>query len=70
MFTNPEEMGLPVAACLDETGRFHFEQWAQDGMREMFPLWLLKYLPNMPACHVAIFCDAQGPNNTITERIA
>jgi 3-oxoacyl-[acyl-carrier-protein] synthase II len=70
MFTNPEEMGLPVAACLDETGRFHFEQWAQDGMREMFPLWLLKYLPNMPACHVAIFCDAQGPNNTITEREA
>ena len=24
----------------------------------------------MPACHVAIFCDAQGPKNTITEREA
>jgi 3-oxoacyl-[acyl-carrier-protein] synthase II len=31
------------------------------------PKWMLKYLPNMPACHVSIFHDAQGPNNTITE---
>jgi 3-oxoacyl-[acyl-carrier-protein] synthase II len=28
---------------------------------------MLKYLPNMLACHVSIFHDAQGPNNTITE---
>ena len=34
-------------------------------MGEMFPLWMLKYLPNMPACHVAIAQDARGPNNTI-----
>jgi 3-oxoacyl-[acyl-carrier-protein] synthase II len=27
---------------------------------------MLKYLPNMPACHVSINYDAQGPNNTIT----
>ena len=26
---------------------------------------MLKYLPNMPACHVAISHDARGPNNTI-----
>ena len=26
-----------------------------------------KYLPNMVACHVSIFLDAQGPNNSITE---
>jgi 3-oxoacyl-[acyl-carrier-protein] synthase II len=70
MFTTPEELSSPVVACLDPEGRFHFEWWARQGMREMFPLWLLKYLPNMPACHVAIFCDAQGPNNTITEREA
>ena len=31
----------------------------------MFPLWMLKYLPNMPACHMAIAQDARGPNNTI-----
>jgi 3-oxoacyl-[acyl-carrier-protein] synthase II len=28
---------------------------------------MLKYLPNMPACHVSILHNAQGPNNTITE---
>ncbi|MCA9201266.1 MAG: beta-ketoacyl-[acyl-carrier-protein] synthase family protein, partial [Planctomycetales bacterium] len=32
---------------------------------KMFPLWMLKYLPNMAACHVAIAHDARGPNNTI-----
>ena len=31
------------------------------------PLWMLKYLPNMLACHVSILHDAQGPNNSITE---
>jgi 3-oxoacyl-[acyl-carrier-protein] synthase II len=33
----------------------------------MYPLWLLKYLPNMPACHIGIRYDARGPNNTIAE---
>jgi 3-oxoacyl-[acyl-carrier-protein] synthase II len=28
---------------------------------------MLKYLPNMPACHISILHDARGPNNTITE---
>jgi 3-oxoacyl-[acyl-carrier-protein] synthase II len=27
---------------------------------------MLKYLPNMPACHISILYDAQGPNNSIT----
>ena len=35
-------------------------------MAELFPLWMLKYLPNMPACHIGIAQDARGPNNTIT----
>ena len=33
----------------------------------MEPLWLLKYLPNMPACHIGIIIDARGPNNSITQ---
>ncbi|MBM4074503.1 MAG: beta-ketoacyl-[acyl-carrier-protein] synthase family protein [Planctomycetes bacterium] len=41
-------------------------QWAEDGIGQIAPLWLLKQLPNMPACHVAIEHDARGPNNTIT----
>lgn len=40
--------------------------WAEDGLGQIAPLWLLKQLPNMPACHVAIEHDARGPNNTIT----
>jgi len=36
-------------------------------LREVQPLWMLKYLPNMVACHTSIFLDAQGPNNSITE---
>ena len=32
----------------------------------MFPLWLLKYLPNMHACHTGILWDAQGPSNSLT----
>ena len=35
-------------------------------MQNLTPLWLLKYLPNMLACHVTIVHDCQGPSNTIT----
>ena len=41
--------------------------WGREGLPTIQPLWMLKYLPNMLACHVSIFHDAQGPNNTITE---
>jgi 3-oxoacyl-[acyl-carrier-protein] synthase II len=34
---------------------------------DMFPLWLLKYLPNMSACHVGIAHQALGANNTIVQ---
>ena len=36
----------------------------------MSPLWLLKYLPNMPASHLAIYNDFRGPNNSLTLREA
>lgn len=41
-------------------------QWASGPMGEIAPLWLLPQLPNMPACHVSIHHQAEGPNNTIT----
>jgi 3-oxoacyl-[acyl-carrier-protein] synthase II len=46
-------------------GQFHFSRWDERALREMYPLWMLRYLPNMPACHMAIAVDARGPNNTI-----
>lgn len=47
-------------------GEFSSQTWGAEGMRLMNPLWMLKYLPNMAACHVGIAIDARGPNNTIT----
>ncbi|MFM9994859.1 MAG: beta-ketoacyl synthase N-terminal-like domain-containing protein [Phycisphaerales bacterium] len=36
------------------------------GMNNLPPLWMLKYLPNMLACHVTIIHGAEGPSNTLT----
>lgn len=66
----PEEFSTGIAKCLDEQGRFQFDQWGQRGKPEVNPLWLLKYLPNMPASHIAIYNDLRGPNNSITIREA
>jgi len=46
-------------------GEFRFPTWGGRFQSDMFPLWMLKYLPNMVACHVGIAHDARGPNNTI-----
>ena len=49
-----------------EDGAFSYKKWGREGLSNLTPLWLLKYLPNMLACHVTIVHDAQGPANTIT----
>jgi 3-oxoacyl-[acyl-carrier-protein] synthase II len=46
-------------------GGFDYGLWAESILAETHPLWLLKYLPNMTASHVAIAHDARGPSNTI-----
>jgi 3-oxoacyl-[acyl-carrier-protein] synthase II len=38
--------------------------WGSRGLGEIIPYWMLKYLPNMPACHTTIVNDMQGPSNT------
>jgi 3-oxoacyl-[acyl-carrier-protein] synthase II len=48
-------------------GQFHAEQWGDFAFKDLFPLWMLKYLPNMAACHISIAHDARGPNNSIVE---
>ncbi len=68
--TLPSEFAAGIQACLDEDKNFHFEQWAEKGLTKVDPLWLLKYLPNMPASHIAIYNDLRGPNNSITLREA
>ncbi len=49
-----------------ENGEFSLARWGTVGMGNLTPLWLLKFLPNMLACHVTIVHDAQGPSNTLT----
>ncbi|QDU63950.1 3-oxoacyl-[acyl-carrier-protein] synthase 2 [Planctomycetes bacterium Pan216] len=61
-----DELGMPVSESINGSRRFDLKKWGVEGMEQLFPLWMLKYLPNMPACHVSIFYDAQGPNNSIT----
>ncbi len=47
-------------------GKFNIQKWGTDSIETVTPLWLLKYLPNMLACHIGIIHDLQGPSNTIT----
>ncbi len=47
-------------------GQMDHSRWAVEAIENMYPLWMLKSLPNMAACHVGIALDARGPNNTIT----
>ena len=70
MMTLPEDFIASVAACRGPGGDFEFDAWAQKGMPLLNPLWLLKYLPNMPASHIAIYNDLRGPSNSITMREA
>ena len=57
---------MAIAHATDGDGQFDIQRFGTEGMEHLFPLWLLKYLPNMLACHISIIHDAQGPSNTIT----
>jgi 3-oxoacyl-[acyl-carrier-protein] synthase II len=59
------ELGPAIAASATN-GKFDIRKWGKDGLEMVTPLWLLKYLPNMLACHIGIIHDIQGPSNTIT----
>ena len=67
MLTMPEDYADAIRKCSEGEG-FEFSQWGGDGLGEMQPLWMLKYLPNMPASHIAIYNDLRGPNNSLTLR--
>lgn len=59
------ELAPAVAASVTD-GKFDIRKWGREGLELVTPLWLLKYLPNMLACHIGIIHDIQGPSNTIT----
>lgn len=70
IITSPIEFIDGVQNCLESDGNFNFQKWAENGLTKVEPLWLLKYLPNMPASHVAILNDLRGPSNSLTVREA
>ncbi len=62
-----EELTAALVQAREEAdGNFSMAKWGSEGMTHLTPLWLLKYLPNMLACHVTIIHDTQGPSNTVT----
>jgi 3-oxoacyl-[acyl-carrier-protein] synthase II len=61
-----DELTAALVTSRAANGEFDLSHWGQAGMTNLTPLWLLKYLPNMLACHVTIIHDCRGPSNTIT----
>ena len=70
MLSPPEEFIAAVKKTETPEKHVDLKAWGSQGLDEITPLWLLKYLPNMPASHIAIFNDMRGPNNSITHREA
>ncbi|MDY7108696.1 MAG: beta-ketoacyl synthase N-terminal-like domain-containing protein [Planctomycetota bacterium] len=61
-----DELAAALMTSRGGDGQFDLNHWGAQGMQNLTPLWLLKYLPNMLACHVTIVHDCRGPSNTIT----
>jgi 3-oxoacyl-[acyl-carrier-protein] synthase II len=60
------ELGAAFATSINNNNEFDLNKWGDEAINNLTPLWLLKYLPNMLACHVTIIHDAQAMSNTIT----
>jgi len=61
-----DELAPAIVKAFDGD-EFNFAVWGRESIGMIEPIWLLKYLPNMLACHISILLDCQGPSNTITE---
>lgn len=66
-----DELSSALVTARRDDGAFDLKKWGTvasggGGMNNLQPLWMLKYLPNMLACHVTIIHGAEGPSNTIT----
>ena len=61
-----DELTAAMHIARGEENKLDLHKWGKDGMGQLTPLWLLKYLPNMLACHVTIIHELKGPSNTIT----
>src|ERR1043165_8205500 len=58
--------GPPEGRDTGALGAWGNAEGGAGAINTLLPLWLIKYLPNMLACHVTIIHGAEGPSNTIT----
>ena len=65
IFSETQDVESIVRLCA-AGGKMNHSRWAAEAIENMYPLWMLKSLPNMAACHVGIALDSRGPCNTIT----
>jgi 3-oxoacyl-[acyl-carrier-protein] synthase II len=59
-----QDLSPAIIACADPEG-MNFATWGGIFAKHIYPLWMLKYLPNMAACHVGIAINARGPSNSL-----
>jgi hypothetical protein len=60
------ELGRTCHAMAGEVAdSFETSAFVRAAASELFPLWLLRHIPNLAAAHASIHLDAQGPSNTI-----
>lgn len=65
--TELDELAPAINQSFADSDTFDFHTWGKAGIPQITPIWLLKYLPNMLACHISILNECQGPSNSITE---
>ena len=65
--TELDELAPAIQHAMTGPDSFDYKKWGKESIGVMEPIWLLKYLPNMLACHISILIDCQGPSNSITE---
>ena len=64
------ELVGPISKAIGHDGGFDVGQFIAARAESIFPLWLLRHLPNMAAAHLSILHQAMGPNNTIVTACA
>ena len=70
ILTTSDELIESFKACFGDNCQFDFGFWGEKGLVKMTPLWQLKYLSNMPSCHIAIYNDFRGVCSSVTLREA
>ena len=64
------ELVGPISKGIGHEGQFDMGRFVEARAESMFPLWLLRHLPNMAAAHLSILHQAMGPNNTLVTACA